>query len=98
VECGLVIENEGKRYDRFRDRIMFPIFSARGAVVGFGGRVIADAEPKYLNSPETPLFEKGREVYGLVQAREAIRSAGGRCWSRATWTWSRLRSSTSATR
>src|SRR5438046_2316024 len=76
VECGLVIENEGKRYDRFRDRIMFPIFSARGAVVGFGGRVIADAEPKYLNSPETPLFEKGREVYGLVQAREAIRSAG----------------------
>src|SRR5438093_2182664 len=76
VECGLVIENEGKRYDRFRDRIMFPIFSARGAVVGFGGRVIADAEPKYLNSPETPLFEKGREVYGLVQARDAIRSAG----------------------
>src|SRR5437016_4244558 len=76
VECGLVIENEGKRYDRFRDRVMFPIFSARGAVVGFGGRVIADAEPKYLNSPETPLFEKGREVYGLVQARDAIRSAG----------------------
>jgi DNA primase len=76
VECGLVIENEGKRYDRFRDRIMFPIFSARGAVVGFGGRVIADGEPKYLNSPETPLFEKGREVYGLVQARDSIRSAG----------------------
>src|SRR5882762_10246695 len=72
VECGLVIENEGKRYDRFRDRVMFPIFSARGAVVGFGGRVIADGEPKYLNSPETPLFEKGREVYGLVQARDSI--------------------------
>src|SRR3954462_10554961 len=76
VECGLVIDNEGKRYDRFRDRIMFPILSARGAVIGFGGRVLGDGEPKYLNSPETPLFEKGREVYGLVQARDAIRTAG----------------------
>lgn len=77
VECGLVIEGEGKRYDRFRERIMFPILNARGAVIGFGGRVIGEGEPKYLNSPETPLFEKGREVYGLVQAREAIH-AGGR--------------------
>jgi DNA primase len=77
VESGLVIDNEGKRYDRFRDRVMFPIFSARGAVIGFGGRILGEGEPKYLNSPETPLFEKGREVYGLVQAREAIR-AGGR--------------------
>ncbi|HXM82226.1 MAG TPA: DNA primase [Burkholderiales bacterium] len=76
VECGLVIDNEGKRYDRFRDRVMFPIFSARGAVIGFGGRVIGEGEPKYLNSPETPLFEKGRELYGLVQARDAIRLAG----------------------
>jgi DNA primase len=76
VECGLVIENEGKRYDRFRDRVMFPILSTRGAVIGFGGRVLGEGEPKYLNSPETPLFEKGREVYGLVQAREAIRTAG----------------------
>jgi DNA primase len=76
VECGLVIENEGKRYDRFRDRVMFPICSARGAVIGFGGRVLGTGEPKYLNSPETPLFEKGREVYGLVQARDAIRAAG----------------------
>src|SRR3954468_16176650 len=75
VECGLVIENEGKRYDRFRDRIMFPIFNARGAIIGFGGRVMGDGEPKYLNSPETPLFEKGREVYGLVQARDGIRAA-----------------------
>ena len=75
VECGLVIDSEGKRYDRFRDRVMFPIYSARGAVIGFGGRVIGQGEPKYLNSPETPLFEKGREVYGLVQARDAIRSA-----------------------
>ena len=76
VEGGLVIESEGKRYDRFRDRIVFPIFSARGAVIGFGGRIIDAGEPKYLNSPETPLFEKGREVYGLVQARDAIRAAG----------------------
>ena len=77
VECGLVVQGEeNKRYDRFRDRIMFPILSARGAVIGFGGRVLGEGEPKYLNSPETPLFEKGREVYGLVQAREAVRAAG----------------------
>ncbi|MGQ0652422.1 MAG: DNA primase [Betaproteobacteria bacterium] len=76
VESGLVIEADGKRYDRFRDRVMFPIFNTRGAVIGFGGRVIGGGEPKYLNSPETPLFEKGREVYGLAQAREAIRAAG----------------------
>jgi DNA primase len=76
VECGLVVENEGKRYDRFRDRVMFPILSARGAVIGFGGRVIGEGEPKYLNSPETPLFEKGRELYGLPQARDALRAAG----------------------
>ncbi|OGA12905.1 MAG: DNA primase [Betaproteobacteria bacterium RIFCSPHIGHO2_12_FULL_69_13] len=76
VECGLVVENEGKRYDRFRDRVIFPILSARGLVIGFGGRVIGEGEPKYLNSPETPIFEKGRELYGLAQARDAIRSAG----------------------
>jgi DNA primase len=76
VECGLVLENEGKRYDRFRDRVMFPIFNARGAVVGFGGRVLGDGEPKYLNSPETSLFQKGQEIYGLVQARDSIRTAG----------------------
>jgi DNA primase len=76
VELGLVIENEGKRYDRFRDRIMFPIQNARGVVIGFGGRILDQGEPKYLNSPETPLFEKGRELYGLPQAREAIRAAG----------------------
>jgi DNA primase len=74
LECGLVIENEqGRRYDRFRDRVMFPILDQRGNVIGFGGRVIGQGEPKYLNSPETPLFEKGRELYGLVQARQAIR-------------------------
>ena len=77
VETGLVIDNdEGKRYDRFRDRVMFPILSQRGSVIGFGGRVMGDGEPKYLNSPETALFEKGRELYGLTQARDAIRAAG----------------------
>jgi len=62
-----------KRYDRFRDRIMFPIRNARGQVIGFGGRVIDQGEPKYLNSPETPLFSKGRELYGLFEARDALR-------------------------
>jgi DNA primase len=76
VECGLVIENDGKRYDRFRDRVMFPILNARGAVIGFGGRVLGAGEPKYLNSPETPLFEKGKELYGLVQSREAVQASG----------------------
>ncbi len=74
VAAGLVVEGEGnKRYDRFRDRIMFPIRNPRGQVIGFGGRVLGAGEPKYLNSPETPLFSKGRELYGLFEAREAIR-------------------------
>ncbi len=74
-ETGLVItSDEGKRYDRFRDRIMFPIINVRGQVIGFGGRVLEKGEPKYLNSPETPLFEKGRELYGLYQAQKAIRA------------------------
>lgn len=77
VEAGLVIQNDaGRRYDRFRDRVMFPIIDQRGHIIGFGGRVIGQGEPKYLNSPETPLFEKGRELYGLFQARQAIREAG----------------------
>ncbi len=77
IEAGLVIENDqGRRYDRFRDRIMFPIQDRRGRVIAFGGRVLATGEPKYLNSPETPLFEKGRELYGLVQARTPIREEG----------------------
>jgi len=64
----------GKRYDRFRDRIMFPIVNVRAQVIGFGGRVLDKGEPKYLNSPETPLFEKGHELYGLYQAQKAIRA------------------------
>jgi DNA primase len=77
VDAGLVIQNEeGRRYDRFRDRIMFPIVNTRGDIIGFGGRVLGQGEPKYLNSPETPVFEKGRELYGLFQARQAIRAAG----------------------
>jgi len=75
--AGLVLAGEaGKRYDRFRDRIMFPIHDARGQVIGFGGRVLGSGEPKYLNSPETPLFSKGRELYGLYLARHAIRLGG----------------------
>ena len=75
-EAGLVIVNEGKRYDRFRDRVMFPIRSERGRVIAFGGRVIGQGEPKYLNSPETPLFHKGRELYGLFENRRGIQQAG----------------------
>ena len=80
-DTGLIIDSEAegekksRRYDRFRNRVMFPILDARGNVIGFGGRVIGEGEPKYLNSPETPLFEKGRELYGLYQARRAIRDA-----------------------
>ena len=77
LETGLIIENdEGRRYDRFRDRVMFPILNARGNVIGFGGRVLGAGEPKYLNSPETVLFQKGQELYGLFQARSAIRASG----------------------
>ena len=76
-QAGLVIAGEGgKRYDRFRDRIMFPIHDSRGRVIGFGGRVLGSGEPKYLNSPETAVFSKGRELYGLYLARNAIRDAG----------------------
>jgi DNA primase len=83
-ECGLVIAHEAengqeadrKRYDRFRDRIMFPIRSVQGDVIGFGGRVLDKGEPKYLNSPETPVFSKGRELYGLHEARNALRQRG----------------------
>jgi DNA primase len=84
VDSGLVIEHadetgadgEAKRYDRFRDRIMFPIRNVKGEYIGFGGRVLDKGEPKYLNSPETPVFSKGRELYGLFEARTAIRVAG----------------------
>jgi DNA primase len=70
IEAGLVIRNEqGRCYDRFRDRIMFPIRNTRGEVIGFGGRVLGTGEPKYLNSPETPVFHKGRALYGLHEAR-----------------------------
>ncbi|MBV8209405.1 MAG: DNA primase [Burkholderiaceae bacterium] len=73
VEAGLVIEAEGKRYDRFRGRLMFPIRDRRSNVIGFGARVLDDSQPKYLNSPETPLFHKGQELYGLFEGGEAVR-------------------------
>lgn len=78
TEAGLVIEKEDtrRRYDRFRDRVLFPILNQRSQVIGFGGRIMGPGEPKYLNSPETPVFEKGRELYGLPQARAAIRERG----------------------
>jgi DNA primase len=78
AESGLVIVNEedDKRYDRFRDRIMFPIRNVKGECIGFGGRVLGEGTPKYLNSPETPVFHKGRELYGLFEARHALREAG----------------------
>ncbi|MES9992867.1 MAG: DNA primase [Candidatus Thiodiazotropha sp.] len=70
-ECGLSHEGEGKGYDRFRNRIIFPIRDRRGRTIGFGGRSIGDDKPKYLNSPETPLFHKRRELYGLYEAQQA---------------------------
>ncbi len=72
IDAGLLIENaeSGKRYDRFRDRVMFPIRDSRGRVIAFGGRVLGDDKPKYLNSPETPVFHKGQELYGLYEARQ----------------------------
>jgi len=77
VESGLVIASEdGRRYDRFRERVMFPIRNVKGEIVGFGGRIIGKGKPKYLNSPETPVFSKGNELYGLFEARSAIRAEG----------------------
>jgi len=74
ITAGLLVEKEGgKRYDRFRERIMFPIRDRRGRVIGFGGRVMGNDKPKYLNSPETPIFHKGNELYGLYEARQAYR-------------------------
>ncbi len=78
VEAGLLIRPEGggAPYDRFRGRVIFPIADARGRVIAFGGRVLGPGEPKYLNSPDTPLFHKGQVLYGLAQAREAARKSG----------------------
>ena len=69
-DAGLISEPDGKRYDRLRDRIIFPIRDGRGRVIGFGGRLLGEGKPKYLNSPETPVFHKGRELYGLYEARQ----------------------------
>lgn len=75
LESGMVLDNDGKQYDRFRHRIMFPIRGVSGNVIGFGGRVLDDSKPKYLNSPDTPLFDKGKNLYGLYEARQAIKDA-----------------------
>jgi DNA primase len=74
VAAGLLVKNDtGRTYDRFRDRVTFPIRNLRGRVIGFGGRVLGDERPKYLNSPENELFHKGKELYGLYEARLALR-------------------------
>ncbi|AMO58183.1 DNA primase [Endozoicomonas montiporae] len=76
INTGMLVENEESknRYDRFRDRVMFPIRDSRGRIIAFGGRVLGDAKPKYLNSPESPIFHKGRELYGLYEAKKSNRS------------------------
>lgn len=71
MEAGMLVSNDsGRTYDRFRDRVMFPIRDKRGRVIGFGGRVLGNDTPKYLNSPETPIFHKGRQLYGLYEAQK----------------------------
>lgn len=74
IEYGLLVHREetNRTYDRFRDRVMFPIRDLRGRTIAFGGRIMGDGQPKYLNSPETPVFHKGRELYGLYEARQAV--------------------------
>jgi DNA primase len=77
LAAGLLVKKDGGGYyDRFRYRVMFPIHDHRGRLIGFGGRVLDKGEPKYLNSPETPLFHKGRELYGLYRARDALKRTG----------------------
>jgi len=77
LNAGLLVKKDaGGYYDRFRHRVMFPIQDHRGRLIGFGGRVLDQGEPKYLNSPETPLFHKGRELYGLYRARDALKRTG----------------------
>ncbi|PIP42852.1 MAG: DNA primase, partial [Deltaproteobacteria bacterium CG23_combo_of_CG06-09_8_20_14_all_60_8] len=76
LAAGLIVKKEhGGFYDRFRDRVQFPILNLSGQIVGFGGRILGDGQPKYLNSPESPVFEKGRVLFGLYQNREAVRQA-----------------------
>ncbi len=89
LKTGMLIQGDGGKrpYQRFRNRIMFPIRDRRGRVIGFGGRVLDNQEPKYLNSPETPLFHKGNELYGLYEARKSAQDAAA--WpllSKAIWT------------
>ncbi|MBK1644550.1 DNA primase [Thiocapsa imhoffii] len=73
LASGLIVDQDGRRHDRFRDRIIFPIRDRRGRVIGFGGRLLGEGKPKYLNSPESPIFHKGRELYGLYEAQQANR-------------------------
>jgi len=83
LQVGLILERSAEKtsgfYDRFRDRLMFPIRDSRGRVIGFGGRVIDQGEPKYMNSPETPLFHKGRELYGLLRGAAGAHGFSNGC-------------------
>lgn len=77
IDAGLVIQSEDlRKYDRFRERVTFPIYNTRGKIIGFGGRIIGNGQPKYLNSPETPIFHKGSELYGLYENRQGIHKEG----------------------
>jgi DNA primase len=76
IEAGLIVKKERSVYDRFRDRILCPIYDLTGRVIGFGGRILGDGQPKYLNSPETPIFDKGKNLFGLYQNRDVIRKSG----------------------
>jgi DNA primase len=95
IDAGMLVTNDqGRSYDRFRERVMFPIRDKRGRVIGFGGRVLGDALPKYLNSPETDIFHKGRQLYGLYEAQQDNPNHRV-CWlSKGIWTSWRWRSTT----
>ena len=98
IDAGMLVTNDrGRSYDRFRERVMFPIRDKRGRVIGFGGRVLGDALPKYLNSPETDIFHKGRQLYGLYEAQQANAEPPRLSSSKGIWMSLRWRSMTSIT-
>ena len=87
-DLGMLSRNDrGNVYDKFRNRIMFPIRDKRGRTVAFGGRVLTDEKPKYLNSPETITYHKGNELYGLYEPCKSMMSQKNYWWLKATWMW-----------
>jgi DNA primase len=98
IDAGMLVTNDqGRSYDRFRERVMFPIRDKRGRVIGFGGRVLGDALPKYLNSPETDIFHKGRQLTVFMRRSRIMRNLRVFWSSKAIWTSSRWRSTTLTT-